>query len=102
MQPQALAILLLVVCAMVSPHPVIGVKRGRCENEDKNRLLKACERFIKVGHAKESPHNHSPCCAAVHTVPGHDMQCIVDLLTEKERKEHEQASIMVLQEACDD
>ncbi|CAL4994828.1 unnamed protein product [Urochloa decumbens] len=102
MQPQAVAILLLAVSAMVSPHPVIGVKRGRCEEKDKERVLTACKHFIMVGHPKESPHNHSPCCKAVQAVPGHDMQCIVDLLTEKERNEHEQASIIALQEACDD
>ncbi|CAN6362633.1 unnamed protein product [Urochloa humidicola] len=102
MQPQAVAILLLVVCAMVSLHPVIGGKRGRCKDEDKKRVLTACGHYIKVGHPKESPAKHSPCCDAVHAVPGYDMQCIVDLLTQDERNKHEQASIMALQEACDD
>nr|TKV99967.1 hypothetical protein SEVIR_8G078800v2 [Setaria viridis] len=103
MQPQTVAILLLlVVCAVVSPHPVIGgKKRLRCDENDKKHILKDCGHYTKKhGHSNERPATHSSCCAAVHTVPDDDMQCIVDLLTDAEKKEHEKDAILALQDAC--
>ncbi|KAG2561009.1 hypothetical protein PVAP13_8KG134100 [Panicum virgatum] len=100
MKPQIVAaLLLLLVCAMVSIHPVVGgKKRPRCTEEDNANVLKECGHYTRHGHPKELPHKHSPCCKAVE---GHDMQCIVDLLTKDERGDYEQAAIIALEEACD-
>ena len=99
MKPQTVAaLLLLLVCAMVSLHPVVGGKRPRCTEEDKAHVLKECGHYTKHGHPKELPPKHSDCCKAAE---GHDMQCIVDLLTNDERRDYEQAAIIALEEACD-
>ncbi|PUZ44142.1 hypothetical protein GQ55_8G066900 [Panicum hallii var. hallii] len=100
MKPQMVAgLLLLLVCAMVSPHLVVGgKKRPRCTEEEKAHILKECGHYTKHGHPKEHPPKHSPCCKAAE---GHDMQCIVDLLSKDERRDYEQAAIIALEEACD-
>jgi len=99
MKPQTVAaLLLLLVCTMVSPHPVVGGnKRPRCTEEDKAHVLKECGHYTKHGHPKELPPKHSDCCKAAE---GHDMQCIVDLLTEDERRDYEQAALIALRNAC--
>ena len=99
MKPQTVAaLLLLLVCAMVSLHPVVGGKRPRCTEEDKDHVLKECGHYTRHGHPKELPPKHSPCCKAAES---HDMQCIVDLLTNDERRDYEQAAIIALKQACD-
>jgi len=42
-----------------------------------------CGHYTRHGHPKELPPKHSPCCKAAES---HDMQCIVDLLTNDERR----------------
>ncbi|KAJ1275163.1 hypothetical protein BS78_05G115000 [Paspalum vaginatum] len=98
-------VLLLLVCAIISPHPVLGgKKRPRCTGHDKANILHHCEAYIKNEHhhgTHQSPAQDSSCCDAVRAVPGNDMQCIVDLLTEKERHDHKEGTILGLGEACE-
>ncbi|KAG2556584.1 hypothetical protein PVAP13_8NG186600 [Panicum virgatum] len=99
MRPQMVGmLLLLLVCAMVSPHPVVGgKKRPRCTEEDKAHVLKECGHYTRHGHPKELPPKHSPCCKAVE---GLDLQCIADLLTKDEMRDYDQGAVIDLEKTC--
>ncbi|RLM69159.1 hypothetical protein C2845_PM17G04850 [Panicum miliaceum] len=62
MKPQMVAaLLLLLVCAMVSPYPVVGgKKRPRCTEEDKAHVLRECGHYTRHGHPKELPPQAQP------------------------------------------
>ncbi|KAF8711351.1 hypothetical protein HU200_029380 [Digitaria exilis] len=99
MAPGKLALLLLVVFAVVSLHPVIGNKRKICTKIQKDNILKHCEEYTR--YAGPAPSIHSPCCAAALEVPNLDMQCIIiDLLTADEKSKHNKNNIKELRCLC--
>lgn len=92
MLPGKVALFLLIVFAIAFEHPVIGT--GKCTDKEKKDILQHCEDYLK--HGNPTPSLHSPCCAAALEVPILDMQCIIDLLTAKEKKEYKEANILQL------
>jgi hypothetical protein len=94
MRAQTVAVLLLLVCAVVICG---GNKRGRCDNADKKKVLDACGYYIRSGHPKELPSKGSSCCEVAQF---HDMQCIADILNDKEKKDYDQGAIVDLADAC--
>ncbi|KAJ1275229.1 hypothetical protein BS78_05G120700, partial [Paspalum vaginatum] len=64
----------------------------------KEDILQHCEDYIK--HGGSAPSLHSRCCVAALEVPNLDMQCIIHLLTAKEKWGINQTNIMMLQNLC--
>jgi hypothetical protein len=90
--------LLLVVFAIVSPHPVIC--NSGCTIEQKNLILLYCQQNIKHGYPIVHPRVGSTCCDKVLEVPNLDMQCIVEKLTKKEKENHDESKILGLRYLC--
>ncbi|KAL6858826.1 hypothetical protein ACP4OV_017828 [Aristida adscensionis] len=99
MSPAKVAFVLLLVCAVISTHQVMG-KKTPCTKEEKKEILHACEEYIKHGDPVEDPPIYGPCCAAALEVPNLHMPCIVSLLTAKEKKEHDESKILHLSQVC--
>ncbi|KAG0529800.1 hypothetical protein BDA96_05G128400 [Sorghum bicolor] len=96
MSPGKLTLLLIVFAIALSVQPVIV--NGMCTDKEKKDILQHCEDYLK--HGAPIPSLHGPCCAAALEVPVLDMQCIVDLLTAKEKSEYKEANILQLKHLC--
>ena len=96
MSPGKVALLFPIVFAIAFALPVIV--NGKCTDKEKTDILQHCEDYLK--HGAPTPSLHSPCCAAALEVPVLDMQCIVDLLTAKEKSEYKEANILLLKHLC--
>ncbi|KAL6634630.1 hypothetical protein ACP70R_027301 [Stipagrostis hirtigluma subsp. patula] len=104
MMPRKVAVLLLLlpVFAITCPGQVIG----ECTKEQKEAVLRDCEKFIKPGRPNRQPIPimGQACCNAVNKVPKKgdniDMQCIVDLLTDAEKDHHDEDKILNLPNHC--
>uniref|UniRef100_A0A0D9ZWE0 Bifunctional inhibitor/plant lipid transfer protein/seed storage helical domain-containing protein n=1 Tax=Oryza glumipatula TaxID=40148 RepID=A0A0D9ZWE0_9ORYZ len=74
-------ILLLLVCAVISPHPVIG-KNPICTHANMIEIVRKCEKFIRVQRPVPTflctP--NSPCCEAVRKARDRDMHCVYFLI----------------------
>ncbi|KAF8711343.1 hypothetical protein HU200_029371 [Digitaria exilis] len=94
--------LLLILCAMTFSQQVLGT----CTQEQKEAVLNDCQKFIKQGHEnpRPIPVMGQTCCNTVNKVPKKgtriDMQCIVDLLTEDEKTNHNARKILNLPNHC--
>ncbi|BAT13462.1 Os11g0255200 [Oryza sativa Japonica Group] len=96
-------ILLLLVCAVISPHPVIG-KNPICTHANMIEIVRKCEKFIRVQRPVPTflctP--NSPCCEAVRKVRDRDMHCVYFLIgLDKQRvKLYSERMILRLSDLC--
>lgn len=96
MLPAGQVALVVIVLAVAFSHPAIG--NAKCTDKEKKDILQSCEDYLK--HGDPVPSLHGPCCAAALEVPVLDMQCIVDLLTAREKSEYKEANILQLKRLC--
>ncbi|KAF8730873.1 hypothetical protein HU200_016744 [Digitaria exilis] len=89
---------ILLVCGVLPPHLVVGIYF--CTPKQKDRALFYCHTFTKNGSTKHVIHIRSSCCIAVRQVENRDMQCVILLLTDKEKGEHSIDKILSLQSLC--
>ncbi|CAL4992628.1 unnamed protein product [Urochloa decumbens] len=92
------AVLLLLVCAVISPHHVTAV----CTDAQKAAILQDCKFYIRSasGRPGNIPAHKSVCCDRVRDVPDRDMQCIYDRCTNAEKAQNVQQRILSLKEFC--
>jgi hypothetical protein len=79
------AVLLVVVCIMVSPGLLVSGKPP-VTKEQKDKILQECDKFIRLGYPVYVVSRHSPCCNAVRAVENRDMDYVVLLLTNEKDK----------------
>ncbi|PAN41652.1 hypothetical protein PAHAL_8G059400 [Panicum hallii] len=92
-----LAILILLLCSTTSPHLVTGNRKPKCTLEQKEKVLLHCIAFTERGTPPIAVHRDSVCCEAVRAVPNREMRCIVELLTDEEKKKkHDVHRILAL------
>uniref|UniRef100_A0A0A9C138 Betl4 n=1 Tax=Arundo donax TaxID=35708 RepID=A0A0A9C138_ARUDO len=89
----------LLVCAVMSPHLVIG-KKPRCTQEQKEKILHDCQEYIQHGDHVSKPSVYGHCCAAALEVPNLDMACIVHLLTAVEKEKYDESKILGFHDIC--
>ncbi|KAJ1275128.1 hypothetical protein BS78_05G113000 [Paspalum vaginatum] len=99
MLPTKMAFLLLLVCAIISLDPTAAGEP--CTNEQRDNILKHCEEYIKKSGPLILPSYLGACCVAVREVHNRDMHCIVRLLSNKQKKEHDERRILRLHELCE-
>nr|TKV99944.1 hypothetical protein SEVIR_8G077300v2 [Setaria viridis] len=92
---------LLLLCAIISAHHVTSKNLLGCNDEQKKAILHDCSEFIEHGNPYKYPPAGGPCCVAVRAVPFLNMVCIVGLLTEAEKKQHDREKVRNLQYHCD-
>ncbi|TVU26046.1 hypothetical protein EJB05_28575, partial [Eragrostis curvula] len=79
---------------------------GTCTVEQKDAILRHCEKFVKIGRQmpKLIPIQGQACCNAVNRVPRKgkdiDIQCIVDKLTRTDREKNDENKIINLPNHC--
>ncbi|CAL4994789.1 unnamed protein product [Urochloa decumbens] len=94
------AFLLLVVCLMASPHHVVS-KRPICTKKQKEKILEKCYDFIQPGYPIYVVSRDSPCCAAVREVQDRDMECVIMMLTGKQKTRYSVQKIRALHRLCE-
>lgn len=92
-----MAVAILLVCAISPPQVVTGT----CTETQKARVMFYCHTFTKKGSTGNVIHIHSDCCVAVRLVPNSDMKCVVSMLTDKEKEEHDEEKILSLESLCE-
>ncbi|CAL4988993.1 unnamed protein product [Urochloa decumbens] len=92
-----LAFVILLVLA--SPSIVTGTL-PICHNLQKLKILIQCRAFTKRGSVIPAVSPRSPCCKEVRKVPNRDMTCVVLILTDKEKHEHNIVKILALESIC--
>jgi hypothetical protein len=99
-QPAKVALLFLLFYSIVSVYPV-NIQDLECTQEQKKAILSNCLDYIthKPPHLFVPAHN-GPCCSKVRDVPNIDMECIVKLLTVRERIEYLDVKIKNLRTYC--
>jgi hypothetical protein len=94
------AFLLLVVVAVVCLGCVSGAS---CTMKQKNDVLKICEKDIKLGGPNRYPSKFDNCCQLVRLLEGPNLQimeCIVNLLTNGDKKYYDKDRILMLRKNC--
>ncbi|KAF8730883.1 hypothetical protein HU200_016755 [Digitaria exilis] len=94
-----LALFILLVYAITSPHLVNGVKQT-CSKAQKVKLLCTCYPWIKHGFVRYYLPPNSPCCAEVRKVRNMDMNCVALMLSPKDRETYDVEKIRGLQTLC--
>lgn len=92
-------LLMLIVCAIVFLQPRVMGKYQTCTSTKKKKMLMECRLFIL--EAESSVSKDSPCCKAVRAVPNRNMQCVVSLLSDPEKKRFKEDKILSLQNLCE-
>ncbi|KAG0529170.1 hypothetical protein BDA96_05G075200 [Sorghum bicolor] len=95
-----LAIAILVL-AIACPHLVTSQRQPICRKIQKLRILHICRAFTKKGSTIRAVSPESKCCEEVRKVQNSDMRCVVSILTDKERSEHDTDKILSLQTLCE-
>jgi hypothetical protein len=95
-----LAIAILVL-AITCPHLVTSQRQPLCRKIQKLRILHMCRAFTKKGSTIRAVSPESKCCEEVRKVQNSDMRCVVSILTDKERSEHDTDKILALQTLCE-
>ncbi|KAL6624644.1 hypothetical protein ACP70R_031965 [Stipagrostis hirtigluma subsp. patula] len=90
------AVLLFLVCAIVSNHQVNGV----CTFAQKKSILRYCKTYLIVQHPVVPPSYMRQCCKSVKKVPNMDMECILGLCTNKEKKTILEDNLLKLKDHC--
>lgn len=87
MSPEKVRTLLFVMCAMLFFHLASGTY-PTCTSKQKNEILVHCRKYIRKDLPIDVEHldKNSECCEAVREVPNRNMDCIVALLTDSEKK----------------
>jgi hypothetical protein len=76
---------------------VTGNRKPKCTLEQKEKVLLHCIAFTERGTPPIAVHRDSVCCEAVRAVPNREMRCIVELLTDEEKKKkHDVHRILAL------
>ena len=97
-----LTILILILCSTTSPHLVTGNTKSKCTLKQKENVLLHCIAFTERGTPPISVHRDSVCCEAVRAVPNREMRCIVELLTDEEKKKkYDVHRILALKLICE-
>ncbi|CAL4994604.1 unnamed protein product [Urochloa decumbens] len=94
-----LAFVILLVLAVASPDIVTGTL-PICHNLQKLKSLIQCRAFTERGSFIPAVSPRSPGCKEVRKVPNRDMTCVVLILTDKEKHEHNIAKILALESIC--
>ena len=95
-----LAIAILVL-AITCPHLVTSQRQPICRKIQKLRILHMCRAFTKKGSTIRAVSPQSQCCEEVRKVQNRDMRCVVSILTDKERSEHDTDKILTLETLCE-
>ena len=97
-----LAILILLLCSTISPHVVTGNIKSKCTLKQKENVLLHCIAFTERATPPISVHQDSVYCEAVRAVPNREMRCIVELLTDEEKKKkYDVHRILALKLICE-
>ncbi|KAF8730884.1 hypothetical protein HU200_016756 [Digitaria exilis] len=95
-----LALFILLVYAITSPHLVNGGKQTCVKPQMKDKLLRTCYPWIKHGFVRYYLPPNSPCCAEVRKVRNMDMNCLALMLSPKDRETYDVDKIRGLQTRC--
>lgn len=95
-------LLTFLVCAMLFVHLVSG-KYPTCSSTQKNKIPQDCERFIRMRRPIKISltGKNSLCCESVRAVPNRNMNCVVALLSEHDKKQVDHERILRLNDACE-
>ncbi|CAL4910807.1 unnamed protein product [Urochloa decumbens] len=96
---KAVAVLLVVVCAFVCNHQAAD---AACTLEQKKEILSNCMLYLEAPWLGRGvpPWYTTRCCVSVKKVPGMDMQCILNLCTEADKKAIVEQSLLKLKGHC--
>uniref|UniRef100_A0A0D9X7J9 Bifunctional inhibitor/plant lipid transfer protein/seed storage helical domain-containing protein n=1 Tax=Leersia perrieri TaxID=77586 RepID=A0A0D9X7J9_9ORYZ len=71
------AFLLLLMCAIISPHAVIGFP---CTKKQREKILITCKDFIRmIGSSPSLPVKSGPCCEAVRQPSLVEEKCLIEI-----------------------
>ncbi|KAF8723561.1 hypothetical protein HU200_021514 [Digitaria exilis] len=93
------AILLFLVCEVIGPQPVAG-KYPTTTGTQKRKILYYCSSYIRYSDPRPTVEKDSKCCKCVRKVPNRNMDVIVALLTDNEKRSFSRDRIRNLQELC--
>ena len=99
MFPAKLALLFVLVCATMSLDPVAA--NGPCTEQQKADIVLHCREYIKKKGPVTAPSYLDECCVAVRAVPGRDMECIIRLLSNKQKKKYDETKIRRFHHLCE-
>jgi hypothetical protein len=91
--------LLLLACAIGYSYPATALQTSYCTSGDANGILIDCHEYIKNGPVNKTPDPRGPCCHSVRVLH-YDMQCIVTILTNKQKSEIDIMKILALRSKC--
>lgn len=87
------------VLAITCPHLVTS-RKPICHKIEKLRILHSCRAFTEKGSTIRAVDPHSQCCEEVRKVENRDMRCVVAILTDTEKSEHDTDKILALETLC--
>ena len=99
MLPAKLALLFVLVCATMSLDPVAA--NGPCTEQQKADIVLHCREYIKKKGPVTAPSYLDECCVSVRAVPGRDMECIIRLLSNKQKKKYDETKIRRFHHLCE-
>jgi len=84
MLPAKVPIIFLLVCAIAFSLGQIGA--GDCTIDQRDKITQDCREYIKLKGPVTAPSYDDECCVAIRAVPNLDMECIIRLLSNKQKK----------------
>ncbi|KAF8730881.1 hypothetical protein HU200_016753 [Digitaria exilis] len=99
MVPVKPVFLFLLLCTIISLDPVAA--DGTCTEEQKANIVFHCREYIKKKGPVIPPSYLDECCVAVRAVPNRDMECIIRLLSNKQKKKYDETKIRRFHDLCE-
>ncbi|AQK41694.1 hypothetical protein Zm00014a_028983 [Zea mays] len=81
-------VFLIVYCAVTFSLGQIAVGEA-CTVDQRDKITTDCREFIKLKGPVTAPSYTDDCCVAIRAVPNLDMECIIRLLSNKQKKKYD-------------
>jgi hypothetical protein len=92
MLPAKVTFLFLLVCAVAFLLGQIGAGE-ECTMDQRDKITQDCREYIKLKGPVTAPSYDDECCVAIRAVPNLDMECIIRLLSNKQKKKYDVGKI---------